>query len=294
MYKFKTASGVDVPMIGLGTFPFQGEIMASVLKSAYRIGYRLIDTADDYRGESGIGLAISSGVFDRKDIFIQTKISNDTAFADEPLAGCFFTRYSSFMKRHSVSEIVREKVYNSLAEMKTDYLDSLLIHYPYYGYYEDIWAEMIRMRDEGLVRFIGVSNFRERHIEKLKAVGSIPDINELYISPIGTKNELINYCKINEICPMTYSPLMDIAKGRITEPDVCDLMKKYDKTLSQIILRWNVDRGCLPLAKSKNTMRLEENFNIFDFKLESEEVESINKLNQNYQILTESKICPGV
>ena len=124
MERLKTASGKFVSVVGLGTFPLQGEGMASTMIKAVEIGYNLIDTADDYRGETGIGLAMAKGVFKREDVFLQTKISNDTAYADEPLAGKFFNRYTPVMKRHSVDEIVREKVSVSMREMKTEYLDS--------------------------------------------------------------------------------------------------------------------------------------------------------------------------
>jgi diketogulonate reductase-like aldo/keto reductase len=157
--------GQEVPMIGLGTFPFQGRVMADVVKSAATIGYRLFDTSDDYWGEFGIGLAVSelSNIgLTRDDLFIQTKISDNNAHADEPLKGIFFNPNSKFMKRHTVDEVVREKVDISLREMKIDYLDSLLIHYPYPVYNVDIWNTLIELKKEGKVRYIGVSYFMHR------------------------------------------------------------------------------------------------------------------------------------
>lgn len=289
-----TKNGNVIKPIGLGTFPFQGEEMAKIVCCAVESGYNIIDTADDYRGETGIGLAISSKQIKREEVFLQTKISNDTAYADEPLAGKYFNPYSPVMKRHTVEEIVREKVSVSLREMKTDYIDSLLIHYPYPNYFEKIWDVMISMQKEGVVRYIGVSNFRPKHIEVLKASGKVPDINEIYVSPIGTKQDEVTYCQTNGIQIMTYSPLMDIHGGRIHEETFKALMKKYSKSLSQIILRWNIDRGCIPLPKSKNPKRIKENIDILDFQLTKEEVDTILALNQDYQILPESKICPGL
>ena len=218
MIKLKTVKGEIIPAVGLGTYPFQGGDMANVVKKALEIGYRLIDTSDDYRGESGIGLAIdglSEIGLKREDIFLQTKITDDDSYDDEPLSGLFFNKNSRFMKRHTVEDVVREKVDNSLYEMHTDYLDSLLIHQPYPDYYEEIWEVLIKLKKEGKVRYIGVSNFYERHLEKLKYCDIIPEINQIYMSPIGIKTKDVDYCNKEGIQLMTYSPLIDIKAGRL-------------------------------------------------------------------------------
>lgn len=296
--KLTNKKGVEIPMIGLGTFPFQGRVMADMVFNASKIGYRLFDTADDYRGEFGIGLAVSelgSLGLTREDLFLQTKISDNNAHADEPLIGVYFNEKSMFMKRHTAAEVVREKVSISLREMRTNYIDSLLIHYPYPAYYIDIWKEMIKLKEEGIVRYIGVSNFHERHIENLiHETGVCPEINEVYVSPIGTKQGIIDYCNEHNCLIMTYSPLMDLASDRIPLEPLKTIATKYSKSIAQIILRWNVQRGCLPLPKSKKTNRLVENFQIWDFEITKEEVEEISALNKDYQYIVESKTCPGI
>lgn len=295
MERLTTASGKPLSLVGLGTYPLQGEAIAVNVEQAFALGYNIIDTADDYRGESGIGIAVARGKFKRDDIFLQTKISNDTAYADEPLAGKYFNNYSRVMKRHTVDEIVREKVHTSLREMKTDYLDSLLIHYPYPDFFVEIWRTMISLQKEGKVRYIGCSNFHIRHIERLiEETGVAPSINEIYISPVGTKQDDVDYSAEKGIQLMTYSPLMDIRLKRISEEKFAHYMQKYGKSLSQIILRWNIDRGCIPLSKSKSRDRLAENINVLDFKLTTDEINQISSLNWNNQILPESKICPGI
>lgn len=295
MVKLCTASGKPLSLVGLGTFPFQGDEMAKIVEQAVALGYNIIDTADDYRGETGIGIAVKRGSIKREDVFLQTKISNNTAYADEPLAGKFFNHYTPVMHRHTVDEIVREKVETSLREMQTDYLDSVLIHYPYPDFYEEIWATLVELQKEGVIRYIGCSNFHIRHIERLKkSSGVVPSINEIYMSPIGTKEEDLKYSVVNDILLMTYSPLMDIAINKIPLEHFTDLIQKYNKSIAQIILRWNVDRGCIPLAKSKTLQRLADNINISDFQLTPEEVTFISSLNINNQILPESKICPGI
>lgn len=299
MNTLTTANGKQIPMIGLGTFPFEGEEMANMVKCAMQVGYRLFDTADDYRGEAGIGQAIKEiyekGIFERKDMFIQTKISDNNAHLDEPLSGVYFNPNSKFMKRHSVEEIVREKVSSSLSELGTDYLDSLLIHYPFPDYMVEIWRVMISLKKEGIVRYIGVSNFHERHIDTLiNETGVTPEINECYVSPIGIKQSLVDYCNHHNCLFVTYSPLMDLANNRIDVTMFEELKEKYNKSIAQIILRWNIERGCLPLPKTKNPSRLKENFDVFDFSLTKNEVDYVSSLNRDYQYLVESKICPGL
>ena len=298
MKQLVNKKGETIPHIGLGTYPFEGRVMADMVKTAVKVGYRLFDTADDYRGEPGIGIAVreleKEGV-KREELFLQTKISDNNAHEDEPLKGIYFNPTSEFMHRHTVAELVREKVSTSLRDMNTDYIDSLLIHYPFPNYIVDIWKTMIELKEEGIVRYIGVSNFHERHIEQLiSSTGVTPDINEVYVSPIGIKKDLVDYCDSHDILVMPYSPLMDVAHGKISEERLRPIMEKYGKSLAQVVLRWNIERGCFPLPKTKNPSRLKENFNVFDFSLTSEEVKMISSLNYDNQYLVESKICPGL
>lgn len=298
MKQLVNKKGEAIPQVGLGTYPFEGRVMADMVKTAVKVGYRLFDTADDYRGEPGIGMAVkeleNEGV-KREELFLQTKISDNNAHEDEPLKGIYFNPTSEFMHRHSVAELVREKVSTSLRDMHTDYIDSLLIHYPFPNYIVDIWKTMIELKEEGIVRYIGVSNFHERHIEQLiSSTGVTPDINEVYVSPIGIKKDLVDYCDSHDILVMPYSPLMDVAHGKISEERLCPIMEKYSKSLAQVVLRWNIERGCFPLPKTKNPSRLKENFNVFDFSLTSEEMKMISSLNYDNQYLVESKICPGL
>lgn len=299
MIELYNKKGEVIPSIGLGTYPFQGNIMADVVIAAIREGYRLIDTSDDYRGESGIGLAVDellkSGKYAREDLFLQTKISDNNAYADESQKGVYFNKNSKMMQRHSVEEIVWDKVATSLREMHTDYLDSLLIHFPFPDFYVDVWRELIKLKERGLVRYIGVSNFHEHHIDTLiRETGVTPEINEIYISPIGNKQLLVDYCISNKCLPMAYSPLKDVVSNRIQQSEIQPLMEKYKKSMSQIVLRWNVERGCVPLPKSQNPNRLRENFAVFDFSLTEEEMLLISTLNYDYQFVVESKTCPGL
>lgn len=298
MKELTTANGQLIPKIGLGTFPLQGENMANIAIEAFKIGFRLIDTADDYRGETGLGLALSrlhdATGLKREDVFIQTKISQDNAHGDEPLEGIWFNKLSKYQNRHTVEEVVMDKVNTSLRELKSEYIDSLLIHYPFPGFYEEIWEVMIKLKNSGKVRYIGVSNFHTYHIEKLLHIGDCPSINQIYLSPLGTKEYDLEYLNTNDICVMTYSPLMDVVRGYLDDSILAPIGKKYNKTNAQIVLRWNIDRNCIPLPRTTNVKRLNSNFNVFDFCLTKEEIDSISSMNINKQLLVESKQCPGL
>ena len=293
-----TASGKVINPIGLGTFPLQGEEVAEIVSNAFKTGFRLIDTADDYWGEPGIGMTISNldtlGL-SREDVFLQSKISDNNAYANEPQRGKYFNMQHSVMHRHTIEEIVNAKVSQSLYSLKTSYLDSLLIHFPYSECYVDIWKAMIKLRDQGIVRYIGVSNFHQKHIEKLmELTGVAPSFNQIYISPISTKEHDIEYCKKIGCIPMTYSPLMDVTNKRIAETAFDQMRCKYNKSLAQIIIRWNIERGCIPIVKTKNRRRLLENYDVFDFSLSNNEILDISSSNQDYQYLLESQMCPGI
>jgi len=154
---------------------------------------------------------------------------------------------------------------------------------------------MIELKKEGVVRYIGVSNFNITHIESLiKTTGVCPEINEVYLSPIGIKQSLVDFCNLHGCHLITYSPLIDIASNRIPVEKLTLLMRKYNKSAAQIILRWNVDRGSIPLPKSKNIFHLKENFDIFDFQLSKDEINYVSAMNYDFQYLVESKICPGI
>ena len=181
-----------------------------------------------------------------------------------------------------------------MRELQTDYIDSLLIHYPFPDYYEDIWDVMMRLKKEGKVRYIGVSNFHINHIEKLKAIGECPSINQIYVSPLSIKQEDLEYSINSAIQLMTYSPLMDLVHGQLNDNILMSLAEKYRKTKHQVILRWNIDRGCMPLPRTTNPNRLLGNFDLFDFKLTEEEIKAISAMNRDLQILVESKQCPGL
>lgn len=293
-----TKNGQTIGPVGLGTFPLRGEVMKETMLSAYKVGYRLFDTSDDYWNEDGLGEGlkegINSGLLRREDVFLQTKVSVCDSYLKDYRQNAYFTRFSSVMKRFSVREVVRSQVMNSLKEMKTDYADSVLLHFAYPTFYEEMWDALIELKREGHIRYIGVSNFSIRELEVLRRSAQLPEINEIYISPFGTKSELVKYCRENNIQVMTYSPLCVIRGDKYNNEVIPALMNKYGKTQAQIVLRWNYQVGSISLPKSEKESRLRENHDILDFELTEAEMKSLNALDFNHQYMPISKECPGL
>lgn len=293
-----TNNGKTIGPSGLGTFPLKGRSMKETMLTAIKVGYRLFDSSDDYQNEDGIGDGLVQGIKDgmatRDDLFLQTKVSDCDSYLTDYRQNAYFTRYSSLMKRYSVRDIVRSKVHNSLKEMQTDYLDSVLLHFPYPGFYEEMWDALIEVKKEGLVRYIGVSNFSVRELEPLMKTAQKPQINEVYISPFGTKKDIVDFCNNNEIQLMTYSPLGVVRDKKFLNDVIQSIMDKYNKSMAQVVLKWNNQVGSIPLPKSSNETRLKENFSMLDFELTPEEMDSLNGLNINHQYMPISKECPGL
>lgn len=300
------SNGVEIPSIGLGTYPMIGAELTSAITSAYHSGYSLIDTADNYYNEQDLGVSLkylySIGA-KRNNFFLTTKIS-DELYKPGTLGGGYnkgkyFWRSSPHMQSpNAVHEIVRMKCEDSLRKLQTDYIDLLLMHWPYPDYFEEIWYEMEQIYREGKVRAIGVCNCRERHLEKiLKNNLEIPMVNQIETSPFNTKESLIKYCCKNNIQVLVYSPLMSLRVSKslgIDSSILENIAIKHNKTISQVLLRFDVQRGLIPIPKSANPKRLQENINIFDFELSSSEMEYLASLNINMQTLPESKSCPGL
>lgn len=245
-----------MPIIALGVWQSKEHTKQAVL-DALNAGYRHIDTASCYGNEEAVGTAIKESGIPREEIFITTKLWNDD------------------IRRHRVKEALEE----SLQRLGVNYVDLYLIHWPVEGYI-DAYLEMEKLKDAGLIKSIGVSNFRKSHLQNLLAhVHKIPSVNQIEINPQMQDEETILFCQQNKIVLEAWSPLGSGACLHI--PQIEMLAKKYHKSSAQIILRWLLQRHIVVLPKSIHKNRIEENINIFDFKLSDKEVALINQLNQN-------------
>ncbi len=306
MHKLLLSNGVEIPAIGLGTYPMYGKTLADAVLSAYSAGYRLIDTADNYYNEKDLGDSLlqlyHTSSATRNELFLVTKLSDELypagTIGGGANRGVYFWKNSPAMQTtNAVRKIIENKLSNSLKWLKTDYLDALLMHWPYPDYFEEIWFEMERLYKKGIVRSIGVCNCRERHFEKLsKSCEIFPMINQFETSPINTKESLVNYCNEHNVKVMIYSPLMSLRRDYLKEYQVYlgKLGEKYKKNPAQIILKFDIQRGLIPIPKSSHVSRLESNINLFDFFLSEDEINKLMNFNMDMAYMPESRSCPGL
>lgn len=253
------SNGVKIPSIGFGTYKSgDDEETAKIIKNALNLGYKMIDTASFYNNEVGIGNGIKESGIDRKDIFIVTKLWNDDHGYDKTI----------------------EAFNKSLNNLQVDYIDLYLIHWPN-KLNAETWRAFEHLYETGKVKAIGVCNFKVEHLEELKKTAKImPMVNQVEIHPFSTKNNIINYCKDNNIKVVAWSP---ISRGRVLSNELMiDLSQKYKKSIVQIVLRWHMQKGVIPIPKSSNENRIKENIDIFDFEISSEDMKAIDSLDEGY------------
>ncbi len=258
--KFKILNNdIKIPAIGFGTYKSGNDKeTAEIVKYALEAGYGQIDTASFYGNEIGVGNGIKESKIDRKDIFLATKLWNDDHGYENTL-----------------------KAFNeSLKKLQTDYLDLYLVHWPN-KLNAETWKAFEYLYQTGKVKAIGVCNFKIGHLEELKKTAEImPMVNQVEMHPQNSKPEMVDYCIKNNIQLIAWSPIM---RGKLFSNQLLTgLSKKYKKTIAQIILKWHIQRGVIPIPKSSNQERIKENFNIFDFELSNEDMNSINSLNEGY------------
>lgn len=257
---FKTLSnGVKIPSIGFGTYKSgSDEETAEIIKYALKTGYRHIDTASFYGNELGIGNGIKESGIKREEIFLVTKLWNDCHGYDNTI----------------------EAFNKSLEKLQTDYIDLYLIHWPN-KLNSETWKAFEDLYRKGRVKAIGVCNFKIGHLEQLKESAEImPMVNQVEMHPHNIKTEMLNYCNENNIQLVAWSPIM---RGRLFSNELMiGLSQKYKKTIAQIILKWHIQRGVIPIPKSSNEERIKENLDIFDFNISDEDMEAINSLDEGY------------
>lgn len=258
-------NGLEIPVVGFGTWQTpDGEVAELSVLTALKAGYTHIDTAAAYKNEESVGRAIKKSGLNREDLYITTKLANPS---------------------HTYED-AQQSIKDSLEKLDLDYIDLYLIHWPnpvtsrheWKKRNADSWRAMEEAVDAGLIKSIGVSNFHPHHIDALLETARIkPAVNQILLNPSDMQEELVRYNKKHDILSEGYSPL---GTGKIFEVEsLKDLASKYNKTVAQVVIRWSLHHGFLPLPKSVTPERIVSNFDVYDFELSPEDIALIDGLN---------------
>ncbi|WP_125709801.1 aldo/keto reductase [Companilactobacillus zhongbaensis] len=259
METYTLRDGLKLPKVGFGTYKLNGAHGVSVIDSAIDQGYRLLDTAFNYENEGAVGEAVQRSSVPRSELIISSKLPG---------------RHHDY---HEAIDTIQESLYRA----HLDYYDLCLIHWPNpkEDHYVEAWQALIDAQKFGLIRSIGVSNFLPEHLDRLeKETGVVPVINQVELHPYFNQEEQRKYDQDHGILTQAWSPI-----GRASEMLQNETLKKiaakYNKNVGQLILRWEVQLGTLPIPKSSTPSRQKGNIDIFDFTIKDEDMATINSLS---------------
>lgn len=261
----KLNNGVEMPAMGLGVFQVENDTTPEIVKNAIELGYRSIDTAAIYGNEAGVGegikLALASTGLNREDLFITSKVWNAGLNYEETV-------------------LAYEK---SLEKLGLYYLDLYLIHWPGQNKFAESWTALEDLYLEGKIRAIGVCNFNISHLQDLlKTARVTPVINQVEFHPRLQQQSLRAFCTEHNIQLEAWAPLMQ--GGLLEDPTIANIAKKYGKSNSQVIIRWDIENGVITIPKSVRKERMAQNADIFDFSLTDEEMQIINAMNLDKRV----------
>ncbi len=253
--------GHTIPQLGFGVFQVPPDETADVVGQALAIGYRHIDTAEMYQNEAGVGAAVSASGLDRGELFITSKLSNAS---------------------HRPGD-ARRAFDQTLSQLDSDYVDLFLIHWPlptlYDGDFVSTWKTMEEFKRDGRARSIGVSNFQVAHLERLAAEAEVtPAVNQIELHPYLLNGAVRDYDEEHGIATEGWSP---IAQGEVLDDPVIEkIAERLSRTPAQVVLRWHIQRGNVVFPKSTTPSRIKENFALFEFELEPDDVAAIASLDK--------------
>ncbi len=253
--------GNAIPQLGFGVFQIPPKDTAWAVGIALEAGYRHIDTAEMYGNEQGVAEAVHASGLDRADVYITSKLNNGFHRPDE----------------------ARRAFAQTLSELRTDYVDLFLIHWPlptlYDGDYVSTWKTLEEFRQDGRARSIGVSNFQVAHLERLAAeCDVVPAVNQIELHPYFGNGEVDAYGRAHGIATEAWAP---IAQGKVVgDPALDEIAGRVGKSPAQVVLRWHIQRGNIVFPKSVTPARIKENLELFDFELEPDDVEKIDALDR--------------
>ena len=252
---------------------FEGTL--EVCCAALNHGIRWFDTAPSYHTEEIVSRAVAVSAkrlgLQREEYFIQTKI--------DPIQ----------MYNGQIVEYFKDK----LNRMKLEYVDALLIHWPVWEYFSSAWDSLQELKDKKLTHRIGICNLRISHLGQLCESGIIPDIVQIERHPLNTFEQEARFCNEKGIVLQDYSPLCKMHPRIKNNPQIQKIASKYNRNIGQIVLRWHLDTGGIPVFTSTKPERIREYTEIDDFSLTPSEIESVSALNCNHKLYLESLVCPG-
>lgn len=260
-------NGLSMPLLGFGTFQMNGDTCRDAVCAAIQTGYRLIDTAEAYGNEAAVGQGIQASGIPRSDLFLVTKVN--------------FRSYDH----------ARDTVLTSLDKLQTDYLDLVLLHWPFGNYYA-AWRELEQLHEEGIIRAIGISNFDpDRMIDLMQFHHVTPAVNQLETNLHCQRQTEREWLTKYQVQPMAYAPLGQGQREKMfTEPQVLALAERYGKTPGQILLRFLTQQQIVAIPKSVHPERMAENLASFDFALTQEELEALRKRDLNLPMIGKAEV----
>ena len=255
-------NGVPMPLIGFGTFMLGGETCTEAVTAAIESGYRMIDTAEAYGNEKEVGEGIRRSGIDRRELFLVTKVN--------------FKSY----------EHAEQTVMQSLSSLQTDYIDLLLLHWPFANYYA-AWRTLEKLYGDGRVRAIGVSNFEPDRLLDLIAYNKIvPAVDQIETNLYCQRSAERGWMDKKQVAHMAYAPLgQGNRNGMYREPAVLALAEKYGKTPAQVLLRFLTQKGIAVIPRSTQPEHIRENFALFDFKLTADELVQLSALDKKEPLI---------
>ena len=259
----KLNTGAELPCIGFGTWKIPPDETKAMVLAALEAGYRLIDTARIYGNEAAVGEAIRESGLPRQEIFVTTKLWNEDQGYDSALKAC----------------------QASLERLGLDYLDLYLIHWPATPRRHEAWRAFEQLSGDGLIKAAGVSNYTAGHLAELAERSELtPAVNQIEFHPFiyNEQSEVLDYCRQMDIAVEAYSPLRRLSGESF--PAVHTVAERHGKTPQQIILRWCVDQGTVPLPRSSNPDHVRSNFDIFDFELSDQDMRELNSLSDGERV----------
>ena len=251
------ANGVNMPQLGYGVYQVTKEECKRCVLDALEVGYRAIDTAQSYFNEAEVGEAIAESGIDRKEIFLTTKVWIE----------------------HYGYEQAKESVLQSMEKLKTDYIDLVLLHQPFADYY-GAYRALEDLYEAGKLRAIGVSNFYPDRLVDIASFARIkPMVNQIETHPLNQQIEAHEWLKKYGVIHEAWAPFGEGRGNMFTNPVLQEIGKKYDKTVAQVILRWQLQRGIVVIPKSTHKERMAQNLDVFDFTLTDEDMQDIAALD---------------